>query len=178
MSKFKVNLHNKAQGTLDVGSNQRSVYIMGPDQRNRILNDGDTFTDSNYWKRFAYPQVSLEDAFIEILEDDGSIFIDNKKEAVFPKVYDIVANANSDFSDNKAEINKDTNGYALFAQITNKSSIDPVKFKLNGLNSAIVDLPAGSTQVFNSGDLVINLIEIKNESENDVEVQIVVSVNL
>lgn len=176
MSKFKVKLHNEKQGTLDVG-NQRTVYIMGPDQRNRILKDGEIFTDSNYWKRFAYPQVSLEDAFIEILEDDGSIFIDNKKEAIFPKVYDITAEAESDFSDNKAEIHKDTNGYALFAQITNKSS-EAVKFRLNGLNSAIIDLPAASTQVFNSGDLIINLIEIKNESAESVDVQIVVSINL
>jgi hypothetical protein len=178
MSKFKVNLHNSVQGSLDVGNNQRSVYIMGPDQRNRILNDGDIFTDSNYWKRFAYPQVSLEDAFIEVLEDDGSVFIDNRREAIFPKVYDITALGNSEFSENKAEINKDTNGYALFAQITNKSSTDAVKFRLNGLDSAIVDLPAGNTQVFNSGDLIINLIEIKNESDSSVEIQIVVSINL
>lgn len=177
MSVFKVKLHNDTQGALDVGSNQRTVYIMGPDQRNRILKDGDIFTDSNYWKRFAYPQTSLENAFIEVLEDDGSIFIDNKKEAIFPKVYDITASPNSDFDDNKAEISKDTNGVALFAQITNKSSED-IKFKLNGLNTAVIDLPGGSTQVFNSGDLLINLIEIKNESENPVSVQIVCSITL
>ena len=177
MSRFKVKLHNQSQGTLDVGANQRTAYIMGPDQRNRLLKDGEIFTDSNYWKRFAYPQVSLEDAFIEVIEDDGSIFIDNKKEAIYPKVYDIVAEADSDFEDNKAEISKDTNGFALFAQITNKSSSD-IKFKLNGLNTAIIDLPAGSTQVFNSGDLVINLIEIKNESEETVNVQIVCSITL
>lgn len=177
MSVFKVKLHNDKQGTLDVGSNQRTVYIMGPDQRNRILKDGEIFTDSNYWKRFSYPQTSLENAFIEVLEDDGSIFIDNKKEAIFPKVYDITAEAESDFEDNKAEISKDTNGVALFAQITNKGSED-VKFKLNGLNTAVIDLPAGSTQVFNSGDLLINLIEIKNESENPVSVQIVCSITL
>lgn len=177
MSKFKVKLHNQAQGTLDAGGNQRSAYIMGPDQRNRILDDGEIFTDSNYWKRFAYPQVSLEDAFIEVLEDDGSVFVDNRREAIFPKVYDIEAQPESDFSDNKAEIHKDTNGYALFAQITNKSS-EAVEFRLNGLNSAIIDLPSGSTQVFNSGDLIINLIEIKNESESVVDVQIVLSINL
>jgi hypothetical protein len=177
MSKFRVKLHNDRQGTLDVGANQRTAFIMGPDQRNRLLKDGEIFTDSNYWKRFAYPQVSLEEAFIEVVEDDGSIFIDNKKEAIYPKVYDIVAEANSDFEDNKAEISKDTNGFALFAQITNKSSQD-IKFKLNGLNTAIIDLPAGSTQVFNSGDLVINLIEIKNESEDSVSVQIVCSITI
>lgn len=177
MSIFKVNLHNAKQGGLDAGSNQRTVYIMGPDQRNRILKDGEVFTDSNYWKRFAYPQTSLENAFIEIIEDDGSIFIDNKKEAIFPKVYDITASANSNFENNKAEISKDTNGIALFAQITNKGAED-VKFRLNGLNTAIIDLPAGSTQVFNSGDLLINLIEIKNESESSINIQIVCSITL
>jgi hypothetical protein len=31
-------------------SYQRTIYVMGPNKVNRKLKDGDTFTDSNYWK--------------------------------------------------------------------------------------------------------------------------------
>jgi hypothetical protein len=68
MSVFRVKLQNVDQGKLDINpvtsaafttSKQRTIYAMGPKKVNRKLADGDTFTDCNYWKRFAYPQVSL-----------------------------------------------------------------------------------------------------------------------
>jgi hypothetical protein len=81
MSTFKVKLTQGDQGNLDtnlVSSNsiQRSVYVMGPHKTNRLLKDGTTFTDSNYWKRFAYPQVSKEQAIVEVVSDDGSVYVD------------------------------------------------------------------------------------------------------
>jgi hypothetical protein len=62
MSVFRVNLNNSVQGTLDlnpattaefVTSVQRTVYVTGPNKIYRKLADGDTFTDCNYWKKFA-----------------------------------------------------------------------------------------------------------------------------
>lgn len=57
MSVFRVKLNNNAQGLLDTVSGsqqstsiQRTVYVMGPKKINRKLKDGDTCTDSNYWK--------------------------------------------------------------------------------------------------------------------------------
>jgi hypothetical protein len=173
MSVFRVKLTNSNQGLLS-GANQRSVFIMGPNKTNRVLKDGDTFTDVNYWKRFAYPQVSLEDAFIEIVTDDGIPYLDHQQ-VNFPKVYDITAEANSDYDENQADIIGETGGSAVFAQITNKGSED-VKIKLNNKTDAVIDLPAGSTQVFNAGDVFISGIKIKNESSSSVDVQILVSV--
>lgn len=173
MSVFRVKLTNSNQGLLS-GANQRSVFIMGPNKTNRVLKDGDTFTDVNYWKRFAYPQVSLEDAFIEIVTDDGIPYLDHQQ-VNFPKVYDINAEANSDYDENQADIIGETGGSAVFAQITNKGSED-VKIKLNNKTDAVIDLPAGSTQVFNAGDVFISSIKIKNESSSSVDVQILVSV--
>lgn len=173
MSIFRVKLTNSSQGLMS-GANQRSVFIMGPNKTNRVLKDGDTFVDVNYWKRFAYPQVSLEDAFIEVVTDDGIPYIDHKQ-VNFPKVYDINAEANSDYDENQADIIGETGGSAVFAQITNKGSED-VKIKLNNKSDAVIDLPAGSTQVFNAGDVFISGIKIKNESSSNVDVQILVSV--
>jgi hypothetical protein len=175
MSVFRVKLTNNRQGLLDIYDNQRSAYIMGPNRVNRKLKDGDVFVDCNYWKRFAYPQVSLEEAFIEVLEDDGTIWSDNISENTYPKVYDIMAAAESSFAENKADIATDSGSWALFAQITNKSD-QSVRIRLNGLNSAIIDLDAGNTQVFNAGELTIGLIEVENSSEQESHVQIVVSI--
>jgi hypothetical protein len=175
MSVFKVKLTNSRQGTLS-GAEQRTAYIMGPNRINRVLKDGEIFTDCNYWKRYAYPQVSLEAAFIEVLEDDGIQYLDFQK-TNFPKVYDISAAPESNYEDNQANILGDTRGSAVFAQITNKSE-EPVKIKLNNLSDAIFDLPAGHTQVFNAGDVSIGLIQVKNESESNVDVQIVVSIEV
>lgn len=177
MSVFRVRLSNRAQGQLDVYDNQRTAYIMGPNKVNRRLKDGETFIDSNYWKRFAYPNVPLEEAFIEVVEDDGTIYSDIISENSYPKVYNITAAEGSGFSSNKADIVADSGSFALFAQITNKGP-EQVRVRLNGLNSAIIDLDSGSTQTFNPGELAIGSIEIENQSSETVFVQIVVSIRV
>jgi hypothetical protein len=178
MSVFRVKLTNSIQGKLS-GASQRSAYIMGPTRRIRELRDGEQFTDCNYWKRFAYPQTSLENAFIEVIQDDGTQYIDSDPRAPqpnnFPKVYDITAEANSDYEDNIADIYGDTGGSAVFAQITNKSE-DLVKIKLNNLSDAVIDLPGSSTQSFQAGDVSIGVVQVKNENQSSVDVQILVSI--
>lgn len=175
MSVFKVKLTNNRQGLLDVYDNQRSAYIMGPNRITRVLKDGETFTDCNYWKRFATPALSPEEAFIEVLEDDGTVWSDYIPQNSYPKVYDIVAGPGSSFADNRADIAGDSGSFALFAQITNKGS-DPVRVRLNGMETAIIDLDAGSTQVFNAGELSIALVEVANPAGDPVHVQMVVSI--
>ena len=186
MSVFRVKLNNTSQGLLDVDSStaaqlstsiQRTVYVMGPNKINRLLSDGETFTDCNYWKRFAYPQVALSDAFIEVVTDDGSVYSDVASENVYPKVYDVSVAAASTYAANQIDIAGDTGGYAIFAQITNNHSSQDVRMKLNG--SAIMDLPANSTQVFNAGDLSLSLVEFDNSTSGaagPVTIQAVFSV--
>lgn len=178
MSVFRVKLHNSRQGLMDVHDNQRTAYIMGPNRVNRILKDGEIFTDCNYWKRFAHPQLPLEEAFIEVLEDDGTIYSDSLADNTYPKVYDITALPGTDFSQNKADIQGDSGSFALFAQITNKSEADSVRIRINGLDSAIIDLGAGNTQVFNAGEVTIGSLEVENNGEDSVPVQIVVSIRV
>jgi hypothetical protein len=178
MSLFRVKLHNSRQGLMDVHDNQRTAYIMGPNRINRVLKDGEIFTDCNYWKRFAHPQLPLEEAFIEVVEDDGTIYSDSLADNTYPKVYDIIAAPESGFSDNKADIQGDSGSFALFAQITNKSEAEPVRIRINGLESAVLDLSAGNTQVFNAGEVTIGLLEVENSGSETVHVQIVVSIRV
>jgi hypothetical protein len=178
MSVFRVKLQNSRQGVLDIYDNQRTAYIMGPNRINRKLKDGETFVDSNYWKRFAYPNVSLEEAFIEVVYDDGTIYSDKIAENTYPRVYDITAVPGSTYAQNKADIAGDSGSWALFAQITNKSNADNIKVRINGMDTAIIDIPAGATQTFNPGEVTIGTLEVDNGSgTGDVEVQILVSIS-
>lgn len=205
MSVFRVALNNTQQGLLDLDpstasagavtgqglgdqmnpSIQRGVYVMGPNRINRLLIDGDTFTDCNYWKRFAYPQVPLDEAIVEVLTDDGSIYSDVPEENTYPLSYDRSIAVNDTYGDNEIDIAFDTGGYAVFTQITNQeaagSGLD-VKVGLNGSigsPSAIFDLDAGDTQIFNAGDLSVSLIQFDNSESGatgPVAVQVLVSV--
>ena len=199
MSVFRVALNNTKQGLLDLDpssassgsvvgqglgtqaspSIQRGVYIMGPNLINRLLLDGETFTDCNYWKRFAFPQVPLNEAFIEIVSDDGSIFSDIPGENTFPVATTLTVVASSVFTDNEFDIITDFGGAAIFTQITNQSGSEAVTVRLNGSTDATFTLGAGLTQVFNAGDLSVTLIQIAQPDSGaaDVDVQIIVSVS-
>ena len=176
MSTFKVKLKNTVQGLLDTHDNnvsiQRSIYVTGPLGKHRELKDGQTFTDSNYWKMYAYPQASLEDAFIEVLEDDGSVYV-NKTNNNSPRVY--MLSVTDGFENNVVDLG--FSEFAEFVQISNRGA-DKVSVRINSSNDAIFELLGGETQVFNTGDLNIQKIEFLNENQEAVPVQIIASVNV
>jgi len=173
MSIFQVNLNNRSQGLLDVypvnnvmtqlmTSRQRTIYVMGPGKVNRKLKDGDTFQDCNYYKRFCYPQVSLEDAILTILSDDNSVWSVDSTENTFPYTFAKTVFPGTTFAQNQFDILTDTGGYATFLQITNDASATDVQVRLNGLTTAIFTLERASFQVFNAGDLQISMVEVAN----------------
>ena len=200
MSVFRVKLNSAEQGLLDrqptanprqasgqmATSIQRQVYVMGPGKTNRLLSDGETFTDCNYWKRFAaYNATSnpggcdLEHAFVEIVTDDGSVYSDIPGENTYPKVYSLSCGAGSGYVDNEADILGDTGGYAVFAQLTNSHATQAVSVRLNGNTDAVFTLSATEVQIFNAGDLAISKIEIANNESGaagPVVVEVLLSV--
>lgn len=185
MSVFRVKLNNSAQGKLDIDpstllefstSIQRTIFVTGPKRIYRKLTDGETFTDCNYWKKFAYPQVPYEQAFIEVVTDDGSIYSENDEENNYPMVYDLTVNDGSAFAANEADIVGDTGAAANFVQITNVAGGGDIRVKLNGMAGAIFDLAAGDTQVFNYGDLAVTKLNFDNSSGTNATVQVIVSV--
>lgn len=175
MSVFRVKLNNAGQGTLDVNpstgaqfsaSKQRSVYVMGPKKVNRLLRDGDTFTDCNYWKRFAYPQVSLEQAIIEVVTDDGSVYSDVASENTFAVGQTFSALATSYNADNTLDFVTTHGGPALFLQLQNTHGSINLTYELNGDTDVTGTLAFGETVMFNTNDLAITQIRLKSASSN------------
>lgn len=198
MSVFRVALNNIDQGTLDLDpstntsetfgqlgttfgtSVQRQVYVMGPGKINRLLKDGETFTDCNYWKQFAYPQVPREQAIVEVVTDDGSVYSDVPGENVFPKVFTRTIAGGSTFTtaNNIIDMTVDAGGHAIFAQIENQSASQALTVRLNGDTGAVFDLGTQETQVFNAGEMVITSIAFDNSLSGAVDavVQVLVSI--
>lgn len=175
MSVFKVDLNNQYQGYLDLDpksglefeassgnpSIQRSMYISGPHGGILELKDGATFTDSNYWKRFAYPQVPESQAFITVVTDDGSAWSDVPSENTFPKVFNgTVASGTTTMVDFTMS---GTASFAQFAQISNLGA-GTLSVALNGLTTAAFPLPNGSTQIFSAGDITLGALGLTTAS--------------
>lgn len=197
MSVFRVKLHHTgAQGQLDrdpstatavsagqglgtpfASSIQRTIYVAGPGRTYRKLVDGQTFSDCNYWKRFASDQIDAEHAFIEVVTDDGSVYSDIASENTFPKVYDMAITQGTAFTDNVIDILSDTGGHAVFVQIANQGTA-AVRVRVNGTADAIFDLGASETQVFNAGDLSVTKLEFINSVSGGgpADVQVLLSV--
>lgn len=175
MSVFKVDLNNQYQGYLDIDpksgiefeassgnpSIQRSVYLAGPNGGVLELKDGATFTDSNYWKRYAYPQVPASQAFISVVSDDGSVWSDNPADNVFPKVFTGTVSSGTttvvDFT------SSGTSSFAQFTQISNLGA-GTLSVSLNALNSAAFPLANGSTQIFSAGDIALGALGLTTAS--------------
>lgn len=172
MSVFTVKLNNTVQGVLDIDpvtglefttSKQRSMYVAGPNRSYRKLNDGDTFTDCNYWKRFAYPQVALDQAFIVVTTDDGSVYSDVPGENTYVLAFggDTAYNVLSSdtYTTNLIDIIGTYGSYATYVQVQNlgtDTTNQNIKVKLNGSATAIFTLKAGDSQIFNPGDLLVS----------------------
>lgn len=186
MSVFRVKLQNVQQGRLDLDpstnplaagtaatygnlgtafttSKQRQVWVAGPKRRYRLLVDGATFTDCNYWKQFAYPQCSYEKAFIEIVTDDGSVYSDVASENTFAKGGS--GNATTDFSATVVDFVTTYGGAAKMLMVQN---LDTTSVKLTGELNADTNvtftLAAGATQIFNQGDLAITYLRLKGSA--------------
>lgn len=172
MSVFQVQLNNTQQGRLDIDpstglpfatSIQRTIYVAGPGRSYRELFDGQTFTDSNYWKRFAYPQVPLDQAFINVVSDDGSVYSDIPSENTFARVYTLNIAGGSAYAANVIDVIGDNGAEAVSASIENQGN-QGVKVKMNGSATAIFDLAATESKSFNLGDAHISRLEFNNTS--------------
>ena len=143
-------------------SRQRQIFVAGPGRTYRLLKDGDTFTDNNYWKRFAYPQVAREFSFIEVVTDDGSVYSDVPEENTFAA--GATETLGTDFSDTVIDFVTTYGGAARFLQVQNLDATAVVNGELNGDTNVTFQLGGGETQIFNQGDLAITLLRLKSDS--------------
>lgn len=186
MSVFRVKLQNIKQGLLDLDpsthpvaagsaatygqlgsafgtSLQRQMWAAGPNRTYRLLVDGATFTDCNYWKQFAYPQTDYEYSFIEVVTDDGSVWSDVPEENTF-LVGSSFTLATSYNTTNKIDFVNTYGGPATFLQVQNNDGSIAITGELNGDTNATFTLAAGASQIFNNGDIRITQIRLKSAS--------------
>lgn len=163
MSVFVVQLTNVAQGLLDTNgqstgvSIQRGVWIMGPNKVNRLLLDGATFTDSNYWKRYAYPQVPQDQAIVSVVTDDGSVWADNPPNARTFPVSSSFTCTSAYSATNTIDYLGTYGSYASYVQIS--ASGAAATCRING--SVEITISTTASQIFNPGDLDISKLEFK-----------------
>lgn len=162
-------------GTWKVDSAQRTMYAMGPNRINRKLRDGDQFTDCNYWKRFAYPQVPYNQAFIEVVTDDGSVYVDGLP-SNFVRTYSKTVLGNSAFTDsgNTIDVLGDNGGYASWASI---SSNQDIVVELNGVTNSDFTVTGGTTHTFNQGDVIIGTLALKRTTSGSATVTVQFGIN-
>ena len=137
---------------------QRQMFVAGPNRSYRLLKDGEVFTDSNYWKRFAYPQVSHEFAFIEVVSDDGSVYSDVPSENVF--AVGATETVSTTLDDTAIDFVNSHGGAARFLQVQNLDDTAVITGQLNGDVDITFTLNPGETQIFNNGDLSITLLKL------------------
>lgn len=125
---------------------------------NRLMSDGQTFTDCNYWKRFSYPTLPLDQAFITVLSDDGSVYSDIPEENTFPIAGTYILGSTYT-TPNTINFLTLYGSPATFLQIGVTGATATVQ--LNGNSSCQFTIASGVTQVFNSGDLAITEIQMK-----------------
>lgn len=181
MSVFRVKLNNIKQGLLDIDpstdtsstygnvgtpfavSKQRQISVAGPAGRYRLLSDGDTFSDCNYWKRFTYAVTgNYETSFIEVVSDDGSIYSDVPEENTF--TVGATSALTTSFSATVVDFVTTYGGPARFLSVQNLDASIKITGELNGDTNVTFVLAAGETFMFNQGDMAITMLRLKSAS--------------
>lgn len=181
MSVFKVKLNNVNQGRLDLDpttntsgtygqlgsafttSKQRQIYVAGPRKTYRLLSDGETFTDCNYWLRFTADEVGYENSFIEVISDDGSVYSDVEEENTFT-IGATLTLSTSYTTDNTVDFVTDHGGPARFLTVQNLDGTNAVVGQLNADANITFRLAAGETMIFNNGDMQITMLKLKSSA--------------
>jgi len=140
---------------------QRQIFAAGPNRTYRLLVDGSTFTDCNYWKRFSYPTVAQEFAFIETVTDDGSVYSDIPSENTFAA--GATETLDTDLSGTVIDFVTTYGGPARFLQVQNLDSTG-ITGELNGDTNVTFTLSTSETQIFNQGDLSITMLRLATDS--------------
>lgn len=184
MSIFQVQLTNVNQGTLDaVGQStgtsiQRTARIWGPDLKQHILSDGDTFEGSAFWKQYVYggsAAPTLEDAILIVVSDDGTDYIPGDRTYLQPYSYmNTEVPDGEDFGDTVTlDILTDAGGVANYVQILSDHDIT-VRF--NGDENSDLDITANVAQIFNKDEIQVSTITFANASGSTATVDVFVTV--
>ena len=189
MSVFQVRLVSPVQGagyakdpSVVAGvSGQKTMEVNGPNLTRRRLFDGETFTSSNYWKRFAPisegGSMPEDLAFIHIVTDDGSPYSDKDKGLnKFAKVVPLTVAALSDYADNVINIVGTYGGVATSCTITTNH---PISARLNSSSTAELDIAVGSV-TFDNQELPLTSLEFAGggSGQSNATVQVTLAIEV
>jgi hypothetical protein len=184
MSVFIVQLNNIEQGRLDLdpstdtvatygnlgtqfsASKQRQIYVAGPHRSYRLLKDGETFTDCNYWKQYTVEGgCAPERAFLKFaaLGDDGTVWSDVESENTYG-VGGTLTLADAYNSTNTIDFMTTYGAPARFLQVQNLDGTIVLTGELNADTNLTFTLAGNATQTFNVGDLAITKLRLKSAS--------------
>jgi hypothetical protein len=149
-------------GVWKVDSAQRTMFAMGPNKINRKLTDGQVFTDCNYWKQFTYPTVPYNQAFIEVVTDDGSPYVAGQQ-STFIHTYSLTVTGGTTTTTGYQLVNflGTDGGPAVWCTITPVAS---VQVRVNGNATSDFTVTGGTTYSFTIGEMLINTLQIANSA--------------
>lgn len=177
MSTFRVKLNQGQQGRLDTTgtSIQRTVFVPGPKGTFRKLKDGDTFTDSNYYKKFTTSELSVDDAFLEVVTDDGSPYSDIPEENVFVRVYSLTLDASSTYTAT-ANIANILSDYGNAAVALTVSTAATVTMRINSVSASTVTITSSAALTFDLNEVNAEHLSFANTATTTVAVTIIATI--
>lgn len=165
-------------------SSQRTVELVGPNGVRRIHSDGETFTESNYFKKYCPLSeggtMPEDEAYLTLVSDDNTVWDDFNTTAANKRtvVKHLTVDGGTTYTDagNEIDIAGLYGGYASFLQIITNQDI---RVEINGSHDSIIYLAAG-TQTFNEGEIAANLLRFDNTDSGVVtaHVQVVMGIRL
>jgi hypothetical protein len=169
---YSITNSGATNATASGGSKQKSMEVTGPNLTRRRLYDGQVFTSTNYWKRYASTQQGglvnstypLNDgtvpAFINVLYDDGSPYSDKDKAVnKFVRTWTAaVTSATIGTTGQVLDVYNTYGGYATYCQIRSVDNEVKVRLNTTASGTADLDIAPGTTQFFDNYDLPISYL--------------------
>jgi hypothetical protein len=135
---------------------QAEIIVEGPTGIKRVLSPGESFTGSNFYKRWVAANMLTLD------EDDGSTWIDgDPASGKVLRTSNVVIGGASGFDDNELDYEALIGGPASFVQITCVSGTVTVRINEDSNTDMVIE--ADVTQTFQQGDLFVSKIQFSTD---------------
>jgi len=139
------------------------LWLQGPDGSKVKIGAREEFEASNYFKRYTSEYLDDGEAFLALVTDDGTPWskcpIPN-----FIKAWEFTVATCDEFTDHQYDFALSTmlGGNARFVQITVDDQ--PVEARINSNADSVFRIDADSVQIFNTDELLVEIIEFKGSS--------------
>lgn len=133
------------------------LWLTDEHGRNFYVKAREEFTGTNFFKKYTSQGAQAQEhVILAIVEDDGIPYVKNQRDVPnFLKSWEFQVTGTESWDDHKIDFTSRTNlgSEALFLQILVDDA--PVEVKINNSESSIFRMDSGSTQIFNTGELLV-----------------------